>query len=235
MTYITSHKDSSIDIDSILSIASARVDQQQALSVEKSSLSHAVEQLKQELKPNYKWIYGVIITILVICAIIGCILFFTKKHRAYHRARWEMVNAQLKEGKKEYSALVDCNNGLRDENENHYKTKYRQLIEECNCICNMPEKELRARTAWRDFDKLVEYTNTHMYGFVDKLYQKCPSLSEKEVRMCILSLIGVSGPKAAELVPYAATGIRKFKSTTLKKIGFSGLNVHEKLLDFACK
>ena len=235
MMYITSHNDSSLNRERVLDITSERADKQFAYTHQQEELAKAVEYLQHDMQPNHLWLYGTIVALIISSVVLFVFFRVTKQRRELKRTELIEITTNIQEGKKEYSQLVDRNSDLRDENKSHYQVKYRQLQEECDCICKMSDEELKARMSWRDFDQLVEYTNTHMYGFVDKLYQQYPSLSEKEVRMCILSMIGVSGPRASELIPYAATGIRKFKSTTLQKIGFSGINVREQLLELACK
>ena len=235
MLYVLSHNDTTLNGDSIRTITSERADKQFAYTHQQEELAKAVEYLQHDMQPNHLWLYGTIVALIISSVVLFVFFRVTKQRRELKRTELIEITTNIQEGKKEYSQLVDRNSDLRDENKSHYQVKYRQLQEECDCICKMSDEELKARMSWRDFDQLVEYTNTHMYGFVDKLYQQYPSLSEKEVRMCILSMIGVSGPRASELVPYAATGIRKFKSTTLQKIGFSGVNVREQLLELACK
>jgi DNA-binding CsgD family transcriptional regulator len=72
----------------------------------------------------------------------------------------------------------------------------------------------------------------HFNLLASKLQSK-HSLKEKEVRLCVLTLIGMSRADIADTLPYAVNSVGKLKDETAKKLGTTGKNLHDFLLKMA--
>lgn len=62
---------------------------------------------------------------------------------------------------------------------------------------------------------MCDIVNKQLFGIVDKL--KPHNLKVKEIQLCILILIGLPTSQIEEMLPYAHSGIGKFKYSTAKK------------------
>ena len=58
-------------------------------------------------------------------------------------------------------------------------------------------------------------------------------LTEKELRLCILEAIRIPQKQMAEILPYAPSGIGKFKYTTAKKLNVTSKNMRNFLIALA--
>ena len=70
---------------------------------------------------------------------------------------------------------------------------------------------------------MCEAANRYLYDIVNHLQPY--HLSEKEVRLCILVLLKASTEQLVDLIPYAHSGIGKFKYTTARKLGTTTSNL----------
>ena len=207
MMYITSHNDPSIDSDSILAITSERVDTQYAWTNEQNSLSHAVEILQQSIKPDYRWIYGIVVTVIVIGLILLIILLSTKKRRNLTQRQIEQQVQNIEQ----------------------------QYIQNCTNLSHLTTAQFANTVNWKNFDDMCKYINAALNNFADTLQQQYPSLTERELRLCILVLMNFSYDQIAELMNYGKEGVGKFKYLTAQKIGSSVRNLHDKLFQIMCK
>ncbi len=78
---------------------------------------------------------------------------------------------------------------------------------------------LREELHWNDYTQFSAVCNNRLAGIVDKLEQK--GLSEREIRICVLVLIGFSYAEIAEVLFRAESGIGKDKYTIAKHLGVS--------------
>jgi len=58
-------------------------------------------------------------------------------------------------------------------------------------------------------------------------------LNETEIRLCVLVLIGLTRSDIAHILPYALNSVGKLKDHTAKKLGTTGKNLHDFLLQMA--
>ena len=75
---------------------------------------------------------------------------------------------------------------------------------------------------------MCESANRYMYNIVKHLQPY--HLSEKETRLCILILLKATTNQMVELIPYAKSGIGKFKYTTSQKLGTNTANMRAFML-----
>ena len=77
--------------------------------------------------------------------------------------------------------------------------------------------QLRTELNWFDYNRFCETCNSRLNGIADKLTQR--GLTEREVRICVLVMIGLSYAEIAEILYRAESGIGKDKYTIAKRLG----------------
>ncbi len=203
--YIISHEDSTLTKAEILQLTSQREDIRfEEYEPTKEQLSRAVQLLESDMskKPDLRWIYTLIALILFICS--SFVLVRVWRKRKLHQKISEEI--EIKQNQ------IDT---LSQRQEEHHL----QLLEEIEAVCaqlNESEnwkKELR----WNNYSEMCEVVNLRLFGFVSHLSSFC--LSEKEVRLCILILLKAGTEQMVNSIPYAKSGLGKFKLTTARKLG----------------
>lgn len=86
---------------------------------------------------------------------------------------------------------------------------------------------------WQDFTALCTYGDAHLFGMPGKLLAR--GLSEREVRLSLLVLLGFSYAEMADILNRAENGIGKDKYLIAKKLGVSARDLQTTLLEMACK
>ncbi len=208
--YILTNDDNSKDIAAVREVAAERSDTQKLLEIRQGKLSQAVQLLEQDLhrKPDLAWLYAIIVTLLLVGSVIGLYIY---KKRQKHQLLSQHISAL--ENKTETTIV-----------------QMRQQVEE-RCLVLMRSSSLKKDLQWNDYEALCHFTNQQFYFLADKLQQK--GLSEKEIRLCILSLINCSYDTMAEMLFYAPNGVGKFKLRVAKKLGTTAKKMREFLIDMA--
>ena len=203
--YIVKHCDSTLCAEEIEALYSQREDiryyEYEPLK-EKWLLSTQV--LAQDIarRPDLRWIYTLIALILFICS--SFVLVRVWRKRKLHQKISEEI--EIKQNQ------IDT---LSQRQEEHHL----QLLEEIEAVCTQLnesenwKKELR----WNNYSEMCEVVNLRLFGFVSHLSSFC--LSEKEVRLCILILLKAGTEQMVDSIPYAKSGLGKFKLTTARKLG----------------
>ncbi|MBQ9602552.1 MAG: hypothetical protein IJR42_01930 [Paludibacteraceae bacterium] len=208
--YILIHCDSIHNGNRVYSLNADRSDVQKLLEIRQGKLSQAVQLLEQDLhrKPDLAWLYAIIVTLLLVGSVIGLYIY---KKRQKHQLLSQHISAL--ENKTETTIV-----------------QMRQQVEE-RCLVLMRSSSLKKDLQWNDYEALCHFTNQQFYFLADKLQQK--GLSEKEIRLCILSLINCSYDTMAEMLFYAPNGVGKFKLRVAKKLGTTAKKMREFLIDMA--
>jgi len=224
--YFVSHFDSTLCSEDIRSVASQREDiryYEHEPLMEK--LADAILLLEQDInrKPDFKWLYAIIVTIAFAGAGIST---HTYRKRRQHQLLSQKVND-----------LTQKNAFALQQHEQivHEHTDYKNMLLsqlEYNCSVFTQSDTFPNNLNWKDFDAMCVVIDNNFNMLVAKLRHE-HILSEKEMRLCILVVMNISRPKIAELLPYAASGIGKFKDQTAKKIGTSGKKMRTYLLEMA--
>ena len=131
--------------------------------------------------------------------------------------------------------FIAKNNDLRKLNTMRQRDIFVQLDIDCAWLANLTNEHLMERLKWTNYAEMSSVVNSRLYGFIDKLYSVYPSLKEREIRMCVLVLIGINNPRCAEVLPYAPSGIRKYKSSLAKKMGISCVEMRSDLIKVVYK
>ena len=107
----------------------------------------------------------------------------------------------------------------------------RQLAQQCKALRHDPYMKEKLR--WDVYSKFCIQSNTLFFNIADKLKQ-C-ELTEREIRICVLVLIGLSYAEIAEVLYRAESGIGKDKYLIAKRLGVSAKDLRSTLWAIACK
>lgn len=91
------------------------------------------------------------------------------------------------------------------------------LEQQCRVLQKSPD--LREELHWRDYSQFSTICNNRLFGIVDKLEKR--GLSEREIRLSVLVLIGLTYARMAEILIRAENGIGKDKYMVAKHLGVS--------------
>ena len=224
--YILSHDDQTLDTDSILNLTSARADVQKAWAYSQSKFAQAVQLLEQDLtrEPDWKWLIFIVATIFVISL---CLLLYIFRKRRQHKLLSQQVND-----------LATANAAVKQRHEQLVQdyTIYKQSIVEQieqNCIILLQADDFPRNIHWKDYNAMCEIINDDFGQLTTKL-QTIYHLSEREIRLCVLVLLGISNSEQlAEILHYGSSGIRNFKNRTAKKLGTNSIKLRKILLNIA--
>ena len=223
--YILTNDDDSRDNIAIRQTSADRADIQKLLEIRQGKLSQAVLLLQQDIhqKPNIKWLVAVCLTI----GIIGlCLLAYVIKKRKQH----QLLSQKNNDLEKATSLVQEKYNKLNDRYQTHCRQLEKQIIQKCTLLRN--GHNLKTELSWTDYEQMSAIADKHFNLLASKLRSK-HSLKEKEVRLCVLTLIGMSRADIADTLPYAVNSVGKLKDETAKKLGTTGKNLHDFLLKMA--
>lgn len=91
---------------------------------------------------------------------------------------------------------------------------------------------MRTDLQWYDYHLFSKACNTQLSGIVRKLEQR--GLSEREIRICVLVLIGFSYAEMADILYRAENGIGKDKYMIAKHLGVRAKDLRNELQRIAC-
>ena len=222
--YVISHYDSTLCAEDIRSIASQREDiRYYEYEPEKEKLTDAIDLLLQDIehKSDKRWIYVLVATLLFIlsCSMMYYIWCRRKQH---HNMIIELQEKKIERGKLEKNinnlALIQ-------------ESKRQQLIDEIESVCDQfrNNRDMKADLCWNDYETMCTIINRRMFGILDRL--RSYSLSEKETRLCVLILLKANTEQMVDLIPYARSGLGKFKYTTARKLSTTTSNMRPFLLN----
>jgi len=212
--YILTHNDDSKDREDVRKISADRSDVQKQIEIRQGKMSQAVQLLQQDLarKPDWRWAYAVLFTLVVVG--ISLTIYIRKKS-----VRHQLLSQQIEALESKTSASIE----------------QRKAQIEANCLLFTQSLDLKKDICWNDYEKMCEIVNQY-FGLLARKLQLTHLLSEKEIRLCVLVLIGISNSKQlADLLYYGESGIRNFKNRTAKKIGTNSIELREKLINIALR
>ena len=110
-----------------------------------------------------------------------------------------------------------------------------QMMAQIENRCSMLRKStnLTGDLCWSDYDKMCTIVNQQFFLFASKL-KETNVLNETEIRLCILVLIGLKRQEISAILPYALSSVGKLKDNTAKKLGTTGKNLREYLINMIC-
>ncbi len=126
--------------------------------------------------------------------------------------------------------IIKENNKIMEQNNNLFKQREEKILNRCEVFRN--STNLKSVLCWNDYDSMCDNVDKQFYLLATKLKRR-GILKEKEVRLCILVFLDISYKDMADILPYAESGIGKFKYSTAKKIGVETKNLRTYLVDLA--
>ena len=224
--YILTNDDETKDKQSIRETAANRSDVQKILEIRQGKLSQAVQILEQDLhrRPNLMWLYAILGT----CLMIGCLLWIYIIHK---KKRHQLLSQQVTQLEDKHTIEQQRHARIVQEHTEYENSIVTQIEQTCAVLCN--SKHLKEDLCWSNFDQMCDIVNKQLY-FIAKKLQTTYSLNDKEVRLCVLILIGISNSKQlADMLCYGESGIRNFKNRTARKLSTNSIELRNKLLKIA--
>ena len=215
--YILTQYDESQDKQGIRTVAADRSDVQKLIEIRRSKYAQAVQLLDLDLHqvPDKRWVWTLIS--LVLFTLIAISLLYIWRKRKQHRHIIKDIRAK----KKINSQLSNNIDNLTHLQELHRNEIITGVENSCQLFRN--NQAINERLFWKDYNMMCEAANRYLYDIVNHLQPY--HLSEKEVRLCILVLLKASTEQLVDLIPYAHSGIGKFKYTTARKLGTTTSNL----------
>ena len=233
--YILTNDDKTKDTDAIREIAASRSDTQKLLEIRQGRLSQAVQLLEQDLyrKPDYRWLYAIIGVILFAgsCAI----LYYIWHKRKVHSRLIHDIDIKQEQKTQLESSIVAMHSEISQLSEQQQKT-HQQLLSNIETTCSTlrNSKDILSELNWKDYSQMCAITNTLFNKLADSLQKM--SLSEREVRLCVLVLInGYSDKQMADILCYGEKSIRGIKRYVANKLGTSSANMRVFMIELITK
>ena len=219
--YILTNDDEAKDKVAILNAASERADVQKLLEIRQGKMSQAVQLLEQDLarKPNLAWLYAICATLIVVGLVVLIYVHRKRRQRSLLSQQVEDLTIQNKEAEERQAK--------------QYHERLRQIQENCEvlaCSDNVMDS-----IQWKKYENFCEFINAHFFLLADKL-KAIGCLNEKEIRLCVLVLIGsLSDKQMANILYYSYKSIRSTKRTLAIKLGTTSANLRSFLMEKAAK
>lgn len=224
--YILTNDDDQKDANEIREVAADRADAQKQIEIRQGKFSQAVQLLKQDIKRplNLSWLYAIMATLIIIGTGIGI-------YRKHQKRRHALLSQHIDELVTTNDAMQQQQAQIIKEQTDYIQNKIVQI--EQNCLAFYNSEDFPLNLCWKDYDKMCDITNEHFYLLATKL-QTIYHLSEKEIRLCVAILIGISNSEQlADMLFYCYSGIRNFKNRTAKKLGTNSVELRNILMHIA--
>lgn len=225
--YIIQHCDSSLCAESISELASRREDiRYYEYEPEKEKNSTAVALLENDLSwtPDYRWIYAVAATIIIIGLMLGLYVQLKRHQHKLLSQRVDSLTQMNEAAEKQHAQIIQ-------KQARHRETMVSHLEKNCNMFVNADD--FPNNINWKSYEEMCKMINDNFGMLVLKL-QSAFHLSEREIRLCILVLMKISGSKElASLLFYSESGIRNFKNRVAKKLGTNSTELRNTLINIA--
>ena len=111
-----------------------------------------------------------------------------------------------------------------------YRRRKAKSLEQ-QCLALRKSANLREELHWNNYPQFSAVCNERLSSIVTKLEKR--GLSEREIRICVLVLIGLSYAQMAEVLIRAENGIGKDKYLIAKHLGVSVKDLQETLIHIA--
>ena len=229
--YILTNDDESKSKESIRKVAADRSDIQMRLKDRQGKLSQAVQLLEQDLhrKPDYRWLYTIIGVILFAgsCAI----LYYLWHKRKVHSRLIHDIDIKQEQKTQLESSIVAMHSEISQLSEQQQKT-HQQLLSNIETTCSTlrNSKDILSELNWKDYPQMCKIVNHHFNKLATTLQKM--NLSEQEVRLCILVVIGgVLDKQMADILYYSHKSIRSTKRHIALKLGTTSANMRAFLME----
>ncbi len=212
MLYIVLNGDSTLQTEEVKALSEQRADLEMLeLVPQHKQHAVAVNLLRQDIGKISRVKFAIYIIGLISCFIVASLIVYSRR---VHR-----IKAQQEE-------LL---NDVKQQQAAHITYKRKEIERACSAIRS--ERDWQKQMNWKDYDLLCSFVDKHFFFLAHNLKQK-QVLNEKEVRLCILVLIGgFSDKQLADILCYGEKSIRGIKRYTAQKLGTSSANLRDFLLN----
>lgn len=206
--YVFIHCDSIQGGNNVYQLTSNRADVEKIIEQRHGKLSQATQLLTQDInrKPFWPWLIGIVGLLLMVMLIVS-IIFYKKKNKH------QLLSQQILNLEQTIAAS---------------RAERLQAIEN-KCSLLSSSHNINEDLSWKSYDTMCDSVNKHFNMLAQKLQNA--GLTEKEVRICVLTLLNYGYDEMAEILFYASNGIGKFKMRTAKKIGTTAKNLRNYLIN----
>ncbi|MBQ8938675.1 MAG: hypothetical protein IJ047_00430 [Paludibacteraceae bacterium] len=113
----------------------------------------------------------------------------------------------------------------------YLRSRRRENALDAQCRLLRQSPDIRSELQWNDYRQFSALCNKLLSGIVSKLEQR--GLPERDIRICVLVLIGFSYAEMAQILFRAENGIGKDKYLIAKRLGVSAKQLQETLRSIA--
>ena len=207
--YILTQDDDSKGKEEIREVSANRSDIQKLIEIRRAKLSQATQLLQQDLaqKCNLSWLYAIIATLFVGGAGISIYVYRKRTHLQLLSQKIENM-----------------------ESKNMEIQKKRQIQIEERIAIIATSTNIATTLCWKDFDQMCVVVDQQFNMLASQLRHR-QVLTEKEIRLCVLVVLGLTRTQIADILPYAQNSVGKLKDHTAKSLGTTGKNLREYLLN----
>ena len=224
--YILTNDDETKDKNAIREIAASRSDTQKLLEIRQGKLSQAVQLLDQDLhrKPDYRWLYTILLTLVVGSA---CIYAYIHRKRRQHALLSQQVDdlaIQNKEAEVQHEKIIG-------DIEKHKRTITDEVEQNCKLI--IKAESFPQNIYWNKYPKMCSIVDKRFYMLASKLHTKY-KLNETETRLCVLTLLDCKYDLIADLLYRSNSSIGTLKIRVAKKLGTTAKDLRMYLIENEC-
>lgn len=211
MIYIILNGDSTLQTEEVLHLSERRADIEAKILVPlHKKYAVAANLLRQDLRKK-PWSFYIIPISIGLLLIICLLTFYARRIHSEKTQKEEILHTV--------------------QQQQTAQMQHKQKDIELACEAIRKSSDWQQEIHWKEYNILCQYIDKHCFFVVQKLKEK-KLLTEREIRLCILVLIGgFSDKQMAELLYYGEKSIRGMKRYTAQKLGTSSANLRMFLME----
>ena len=155
---------------------------------------------------KYHWLYGILTLLFIIGAMAVCVLYLHRKKYGRYLSLYQ-IKKQIRQAEEERKTSV-----------------------EKRCMDYLYANSF----SWKDYKEVRKRMNVDFYGLADKLETEF-HLSEKEIKLCCMVMIGYSKAQIADKLCIAVNSVGNSKLRVARKMGKTMVQMQDFLKKMACK
>ncbi len=224
--YILTNDDNSKNNSAIRETAASRSDAQKLLEIYQGKLSQAVQLLDQDLhrKPDYRWLYAILATLVVGGASIYTYIYRKRRQYALLSQQVEDLAIQNIEAETQHEKIIG-------DIEKHKRTITDEIEKNCQLI--IKAESFPQNIYWNKYKKMCSIVDGRFYMLASKLHTKY-NLNETETRLCVLTLLDCKYDLIADLLYRSNSSIGTLKIRVAKKLGTTAKDLRMYLIENEC-
>lgn len=223
--YILTQQDPEARLEEVRLAAAERATILTYMADKQGDLAHAVELLQQDLNaPRWAWRNALLPAAIVLLLLA---LLISIRLRRKHRHALEQIASERKKA----DAFVMEREAQHAELQQQLTARRQQILHEVNgnIAALQHASNWQQSLGWNNYEQLCINVNKQFFFLADKL-KATEVLNEKEIRLCILVFLdGFDSRQMADILCYAESGIRNYKSHTANKLGTDSRHLRQYL------